>query len=72
MRDYRFEYKIFDALTEEVIVSGSTYVLPHSVHEDGGCESVELELFSGLRFFKNKGFPLHESKYEPTFDEIWP
>lgn len=70
MSNYRFEYRIFDQDTDETIVKGTTFVLPDSVDEYGTCESVEFEVGSGLRFFKNKGMELYEDK--KSFEEIWP
>lgn len=72
MTDYRFEYKIVDPIADTVIVSGSTYVRPESIDEYGGCESVDTEVGSGMRYFRNKGRALHEDKLEDKpFDEIW-
>ena len=50
--EYRFEYRIVDATNDETVLKGSTYV--SSIDTDGGCESIEMELFSGLRAFNNK------------------
>lgn len=50
--NYRFKCQIVDEDTDEVIISGSTYVSKVSL--DGSCESVELELYSMLRAFRNE------------------
>lgn len=70
---YRFEYRIIDPIADVEIVKGSTYLLPESIDEYGGCESVDTEVGSGMRYFRNKGRALHEDKFEEKeFDEIWP
>lgn len=42
----RFHFTIENE-DEEVIMEGSTYV--SEINIDGGCESIEMELFSALR-----------------------
>lgn len=50
--EYEFRYQIIDKNLDHVVVTGSTYV--SNIETDGGCESVEMELFAGLRAFGNK------------------
>lgn len=57
---YRFSYVIRDDESDNIIISGSTYV--GTVDINGGCESVELELSSGLRAFRKISKALEEKK----------
>lgn len=47
----RFNFTIENE-NEEVIMEGSTYV--SEINIDGGCESIEMELFSALRALRKK------------------
>src|SRR3990167_3887850 len=59
--EYRFKWSIVDVETEQNVVTGSTYI--SGIDEGGSCESVELELFSGLMTFRNKARAEHEKEF---------
>lgn len=62
-REYRFEGKIVDEETGEVVISCSTYL--SKISYAGECESVEMETGSMLRAFEQK----HREKHEEQFVE---
>ena len=47
---YRFDFRIVDKTTGETVESDFTYLT--SIDALGGCESVELHLYSLLRAFR--------------------
>lgn len=48
---YRFKYEIIDE-NDNLAISGSTYILPESIHPYGTCESVDIEVGSAMRNLK--------------------
>lgn len=50
--EYRFKYQIVDETTDEVIVSGDTFI-SETITQYGENESVDMEVGSAMRFFKN-------------------
>ena len=62
--EYRFDCRITDEETGEPVISASTYV--SEIDQNGSCESVEMELYSMLRAFKNKIREQHEKEKHDT------
>lgn len=60
-REYRFEGKIIDEETGDVVVSCSTYL--SKISYAGECESVEMETGSMLRAFEQKLREQHEEQF---------
>lgn len=68
--NYRFQCKVVDEDTDEVIALGSTYVEPLSVNYAGECESVDMEVGRCMRIFKNEWLKLQEPiEIEDEVDE---
>jgi RNA polymerase-binding transcription factor DksA len=58
--DYRFECRIVDQNSDEVVIAGSSFV--SSIGEFGQCESIDMEIGSLLRAFKRTARAEHECK----------
>lgn len=59
--EYRFKCIIEDETTGETVIAASTFV--SQIDREGGCESVELELYSMLRAFQRSVRASYESKH---------
>lgn len=66
--EYRFEFRI--TKDDETVLSGSTYVFPDRIDHDGSCESIEMELFSGLRAFRKMWLKEQEPVEEELPEEV--
>lgn len=64
--EYRFKYQIVDEDDNDVI-TGSTYFT--NIDEFGNCESVDLEIGSGLRYFK-KLRAVHEEREKELAEKL--
>lgn len=57
---YRFQCKVVDEDTDEVIAMGSTYIEPTSISTFGENESVDMEVGRLLRVFKKEWLKLQD------------